>query len=188
MKLLKCAGLCVKGTLEDGTQISACFPFQPEGSNLNPEDPQWIGAWWLGYLGGGSLLLPIAGLLLGFPRELPGAKRICEEAQKEGQVPKKDERIQGNLKDILPATLQLLKRPVFIFNSLAVTAGSLFGAGIASFLAKILQLKFGLSSLITGTVIGTVLVPGTVGKKIAFKKYTEDCTWRREVLNYIFER
>ena len=29
--------------------------------------------------------------------------------QKEGQVPKKDERIQGNLKDILPATLQLLK-------------------------------------------------------------------------------
>ena len=168
---------CVKEPLAMVLKYLIYFPFQPEGSNLKPEDPQWIGAWWLGYLGGGCLLLPIAGLLLGFPRELPGAKRIREEAQKEGQVPKKDERIQGNLKDILPATLQLLKAPVFIFNSLAVTSGSLFGAGIASFLAKILQLKFGLSSLITGAVIGAVLVPGTVGKNIAFKKYI-DCCYR----------
>ena len=53
---------------------------------------------------------------------------------------------------------------MFVFNSLATSSGSLFGAGIASFLAKILQLKFGISSFITGVVIGTVLVPGTVGE------------------------
>ena len=105
----------------------------------------------------------MTGLLLGFPRELPGAKRMREEAAKEGQIPKKDERLQGNIKDILPATLQLLKAPVFIFNSLGITSSSLFGAGIASFLPKILQLKYGLSSFITGAVIGTILVPGTVG-------------------------
>lgn len=135
----------------------------PQGSNLTPEDPQWIGAWWLGYLAGGSLLVITSGLLLGFPRELPGAKGIREEAQKEGKLPKKDERIKGTIKDLLPATLQLLKTPVFVFNSLATSSGSLFGAGIASFLAKILQLKFGISSFVTGVVIGTVLVPGTVG-------------------------
>lgn len=67
----------------------------------------------------------------------------------------------------MPATLQLLKTPVFIFNTLAITSGSLFGAGIASFLAKILQLKFGLSSFIAGIVIGMIIVPGTVGKNIA---------------------
>lgn len=87
-----------------------------------------------------------------------------EQAAKEGQIPKKDERIQGKLKDILPATLQLIKAPVFIFNTLAVTSGSLFGAGIAAFLAKILQLKFGLNPFIAGVVIGSVLVPGTVGR------------------------
>lgn len=103
---------------------------------------------------------------MGFPRELPGAKRIREEAQKEGVLPKKDEKIKGSVKDILPATLQLLKTPVFIFNTLAISSGSLFGAGIASFLAKILQLKFGISSFITGVVIGTILVPGTVGENI----------------------
>ena len=86
-----------------------------------------------------------------------------EEAAKEGQIPKKDERLQGNIKDILPATLQLLKAPVFIFNSLGITSSSLFGAGIASFLPKILQLKYGLSPFITGAIIGTILVPGTVG-------------------------
>lgn len=136
---------------------------QPEGSNLTPDDPQWIGAWWIGFLFGGFILLLMTGLLLGFPRELPGAKRIREEAAKEGQIPKKDERLQGNIKDILPATLQLLKAPVFIFNSLGITSSSLFGAGIASFLPKILQLKYGLSPFITGVIIGTILVPGTVG-------------------------
>lgn len=145
------------------------FAFQPEGANLSPDDPRWIGAWWLGYLAGGSILVLISGLLLGFPRELPGAKSIREQAAKEGHIPKKDERIQGKLKDILPATLQLIKSPVFIFNSLAVTSGSLFGAGIAAFMAKILQLKYGLNPFITGVVIGVVLVPGTVGRRSIVK-------------------
>lgn len=137
---------------------------QPEGLNLTPEDPQWIGAWWLGYLAGGSILVVISGLILGFPRELPGARRIREQALKEGYVPKEDERIKGKLKDLLPATVQLIKSPVFIFNTLAITSGSLFGAGIASFIAKILQLKFGLSAFFSGVIIGVILVPGTVGK------------------------
>lgn len=101
---------------------------QPEGLNLTPEDPQWIGAWWLGYLAGGSILVVISGLILGFPRELPGARRIREQALKEGYVPKEDERIKGKLKDLLPATVQLIKSPVFIFNTLAITSGALFGA------------------------------------------------------------
>lgn len=136
---------------------------QPEGLNLTPEDPQWIGAWWLGYLAGGSILVVISGLILGFPRELPGTRRIREQALKEGYVPKEDERIKGKLKDLLPATVQLIKSPVFIFNTLAITSGSLFGAGIASFIAKILQLKFGLSAFFSGVIIGVILVPGTVG-------------------------
>lgn len=115
-------------------------------------------------MAGGSILLIISGLILGFPRELPRAKSIREQALKEGHIPQRDERIQGKLKDILPATLQLIKTPVFIFNTLAVTSGSLFGAGIAAFIAKILQIKYGLSSFLAGVVIGVVLVPGTVGK------------------------
>ena len=98
-----------------------------------------------------------------------------EEAAKEGQIPKKDERLQGNIKDILPATLQLLKAPVFIFNSLGITSSSLFGAGIASFLPKILQLKYGLSSFITGAVIGTMLVPGTVGTYLGQFRFLANC-------------
>lgn len=120
----------------------------------------------MGYLAGGSVLLIISGLVLGFPRELPGSKIIREQALKEGHILQKDEKIQGKLKDILPATLQLIKTPVFIFNTLAITSGSLFGAGIAAFIAKILQLKYGLSPFLSGVVIGVVLVPGTVGKVI----------------------
>ena len=160
-----------------GLFTSLFFAFQPEGSNLTPEDPQWIGAWWLGYLAGGCFLVLIAGLVLGYPRELPGTKRMRREAQKEGHIPKKDERIRGNMKDILPATLQLLKAPVLIFNTFAITAGSLFGAGIASFMPKILQLKYGLSSFLTGVIIGTIVVPGTLGTiflKLNFSQIMRD--------------
>ena len=118
----------------------------------------------MGYLVGGSFLVLLSALVLGFPRELPGARRIREQSLKEGYVPKEDKRFQGKLKDILPATLQLIKAPVFIFNTLAITSGSLFGAGIASFIAKILQLKFGLSPFFAGVIIGVIVVPGTVGK------------------------
>ena len=131
---------------------------------MTPEDPRWIGAWWLGYLVGGSFLCLTSVLFLGFPHELPGAKSIRERALRDGYVPKEDQRLRGKLKDFLPATAQLLTSAVFVFNTLAITSSSLFGAGIASFIAKILQLKFNLSPFIAGIVIGVIMVPGVVGK------------------------
>ncbi|EDO47199.1 predicted protein, partial [Nematostella vectensis] len=44
---------------------------QPSGVNLDADDPRWIGAWWLGFVIGGSMLFVSAFGLLGFPAELP---------------------------------------------------------------------------------------------------------------------
>lgn len=40
--------------------------------NLTPEDSQWVGAWWIGFLISGSLSFLIAIPLSAFPKSLPG--------------------------------------------------------------------------------------------------------------------
>lgn len=41
---------------------------------MTKEDPRWYGAWWIGYLASGCLAVLCSIPLLGFARELPGAK------------------------------------------------------------------------------------------------------------------
>lgn len=41
-------------------------------TKLTPENPLWVGAWWIGFLAGGAAALVIALPILGYPRQLPG--------------------------------------------------------------------------------------------------------------------
>ena len=75
------------------------FSFQqPEGMDLDSNDPRWIGAWWLGYVFG-AVFLVLSGIgLLAFPRELPGAREMRAKAMKAGDIQKNNEQLRGNLK------------------------------------------------------------------------------------------
>ena len=64
---------------------------------LTPRDPQWIGAWWLGYFVGGLILVLSSVFVLGFPIEMPGTRAMREKAMKDGDIPKQDDKIQGKL-------------------------------------------------------------------------------------------
>ena len=66
--------------------------------NLNPNDVRWIGAWWLGYVLGASILVVSAFGLLGFPRELPGTREMRAKAMQAGEIPKHKEELKGNIK------------------------------------------------------------------------------------------
>ena len=106
--------------------------------------------------------------LLGFPRELPGAKERREKLIKERSIPSKDHNIKENLKGIIPATKQLLKNPVFVFNALGLTATTFGSAGVAPFIVKVLHLKFNLNLAFAGLAIGIALIPGAGGKLLTF--------------------
>ncbi|XP_068755616.1 solute carrier organic anion transporter family member 4A1-like [Montipora capricornis] len=136
---------------------------QPSGANLTSRDPQWIGAWWLGYIVTGAIMFLIAILLLGFPRELPGSAEMRARAIKEGQLPKEDQKIKGKWKDIIPATTLLIKNPTFLFNSLAITAHSLYGAAVSAFLAKFAQVKFAVNPAVNGISLGAVFLVAASG-------------------------
>ncbi|KAJ7394323.1 hypothetical protein OS493_000127 [Desmophyllum pertusum] len=136
---------------------------QPKGVHLTSRNPQWIGAWWLGYIVAGVAMFFSAVFILGFPRELPGSKEMRDKAIEEGDLPKRNNKLRGKLRDIVPATVQLLKNPTYMFNALAITAGSMMGAGMGTFIAKFTQLKFALNPGLAGITLGTVFVVGAAG-------------------------
>lgn len=79
------------------TNVALFLP-QPEGMDLNPYDVRWIGAWWLGYVIGASILVASAIGLLAFPRELPGSREMRDKATKAGVIPKQDDALKGSLR------------------------------------------------------------------------------------------
>lgn len=102
-------------------------------------------------------------VILGFPRELPGSKEMRDKAIEEGNLPKSDHRLQGSLKDIVPATTKLLKNPTYMFNTMATTAGSFFGAGLGAFISKFAELKFNPNPGLAGVTLGVVFLVGATG-------------------------
>ena len=102
--------------------------------------------------------------LLGFPRELPGARERRARLIKEGTLPTKDNKIREKLKDIIPATWKLLKNPVFIFNALGLAASTFAAGGVVPFIVKVLYHKFNLNPAMAGLVMGIALIPGCGGK------------------------
>jgi hypothetical protein len=118
----------------------------------------------LGYFIGGCILIVSSIGILAFPAQLPGTQEMRDKAIKEGNLPKRDEKIQGKLKDIVPATINLLKNPTYMCNTFGLTIGSMWGIGVFTFITKILILKFGVNPVMSGIVLGCVMVPGCVCK------------------------
>lgn len=138
---------------------------QPAGLNLHGRDPRWIGAWWVGFLIGGSILIICSIGILGYPRELPGSKEMRKKAIADGDLPKNDEKIRGKFSEIIPASLKLFKNPTYMFNTLGLCAGGLIGGGMSGFFTKILLTKFSMHPMYAGLTISAAFIPGTVGKR-----------------------
>lgn len=129
------------------------FLSQPPGVDITPDDPRWIGAWWLGYFFGGLLLLCTSIALLGYPKEMPGAQERRMAAIKEGLLPARDEHIQGRLRDILPATKAILTNKTFMLNTWAFCCTTLIATGLGPFVSKFIQSQFGKSSSTAGLCV-----------------------------------
>ena len=131
---------------------------QPAGLKLTPRDPRWIGAWWPGFLIFGSAILLWALIILGFPREMPGAKDLRAKHISQGHLKRANGVEIPRFKDILPELKHLLTNWTFLFNTLALSILMLFASPIATFFAKILRLKFGLDPMTTGYVLALISI------------------------------
>ncbi|XP_026110025.1 LOW QUALITY PROTEIN: solute carrier organic anion transporter family member 4A1-like [Carassius auratus] len=139
-------------------------------TELTPENPLWVGAWWIGFLAGGAAALIIALPILGYPRQLPGsqryvAMRVSEAHQlKDGsQVTASDPQFGKTVKDMPRSVLLLLKNPTFIFLCLAGATEATLIAGMSTFGPKFLESQFSLSASEAATWFGYMVVPAGGG-------------------------
>lgn len=139
-------------------------------TEMTPENPLWVGAWWIGFLAGGAACLLVAFPIAGYPRELPGsqesaAMRVSETHQlKDGShSTASDPEFGKSLKDMPRSVLLLLRNPPFLLLCLAGAMDANLIAAISTFGPKFLESQFSLSASWAATVFGCMVVPAGGG-------------------------
>ncbi|KAG2463875.1 solute carrier organic anion transporter family member 4A1 isoform X1 [Polypterus senegalus] len=141
-----------------------------EVTELTPEDPLWVGAWWIGFLGGAAASMLVSIPILGYPRQLPGSQRYVAMRVSEAHQMKDgshhealDPQFGKTIKDLPRSVLLLLKNPTFIFLCFAGATEATLIAGMSTFGPKFLESQFNLSASEAATMFGYLLVPAGGG-------------------------
>ncbi|XP_069506856.1 solute carrier organic anion transporter family member 4A1 isoform X2 [Ambystoma mexicanum] len=139
-------------------------------TDFTPENPLWVGAWWIGFLGAGAAALLISVPILGYPQRLPGSQRyvvmrVSEAHQlKDGSHKTASDPDFGmTVKDLPRSVLLLLKNPTFVFLCLAGATEATLIAGMSTFGPKILESQFSISASEAATFFGYLVVPAGGG-------------------------
>uniref|UniRef100_A0A8C6U2K4 Solute carrier organic anion transporter family member n=1 Tax=Neogobius melanostomus TaxID=47308 RepID=A0A8C6U2K4_9GOBI len=132
-------------------------------TELTPGSPLWVGAWWIGFLLAGALSLPVAFVILGYPRKLPGSQDTAAPREAEAQRCK-----DGRLDDFhKPVTsMKTISIPSFLFLSLAVTTVNALIAVISAFFIKFYESQFSVSSSQAALILGAMVIPLCAGSFI----------------------
>ncbi|EDV23254.1 uncharacterized protein TRIADDRAFT_58340 [Trichoplax adhaerens] len=139
------------------------WPRQPP-AGLNPDSPQWLGAWWLGYVASGSLLLTLIIPMIAFPRRLPNYEIYKAEREKLAVGKSKVDREYGrSFKEFLPATKEILTNIPFMATVASVVIKSIMLSGLATFLPKYIESQFGLRAADSSIYVGIIIIFGLFG-------------------------
>ncbi|XP_064596703.1 solute carrier organic anion transporter family member 4C1-like [Liolophura sinensis] len=154
------------GYLLGGYLVDIYVDFETVSSvPLTTSDPGWVGAWWLGFLISMVMALLLSVLLMGLPRELPGAREIratrVSEAHQSGKG--KTKTPGSSFKDLPQVTMMLLKNPTFMLMALAGSSENLVVSGFSTFTAKFIQNQFGQTAGFSAILMGVMAVPGATG-------------------------
>ncbi|KAK2850993.1 hypothetical protein Q5P01_007269 [Channa striata] len=139
-------------------------------TEMTPENPLWVGAWWIGFVAGGIAALLVAIPILGYPRQLPGSQeyvsmRVSEAHQlKDGShTTASDPQFGKSVKDMPRSVLLLLKNSTFLFLCLAGATEATLIAAMSTFGPKFLESQFSLSASEASTLFGYMVVPAGGG-------------------------
>ncbi|XP_058511640.1 solute carrier organic anion transporter family member 1C1 [Ochotona princeps] len=155
---------------------------------ITPKDPQWVGAWWLGYLIAGILSLLAAVPFWCLPKSPPGpqskeeSSSCCEKSRFIVDDQANYQAAHGErakmlemARDFLPCLKNLLGNPVYFLYLCASTVqfNSLFG--MVTYKPKYIEQQYGQSSSKANFVIGLINIPavalGIFSGGIAMKKF-----------------
>ncbi|XP_012943551.1 solute carrier organic anion transporter family member 4A1 [Aplysia californica] len=135
--------------------------------SLTPEDPRWVGAWWIGVVISMVALIFIAVPFAAYPKRLPGYNALLSSRKTEAHGTKDIQlhaaRYRGTLREFPKAILGLLKNPTFVLLCLAGCCEALVVSGTATFGAKLFRELFHVNITKAGMFMGVITVPGAGG-------------------------
>ncbi|CAG5101777.1 Similar to Oatp74D: Solute carrier organic anion transporter family member 74D (Drosophila melanogaster) [Cotesia congregata] len=122
-----------------------------DNPQITPNDPRWVGAWWLGLVLISGMLMLVSIAMFAFPSRLP----TCKSSPK-------IEDSKPSLKDFPKAVKRLLKNDILMYRTASSVLHILPIAGLYTFLPKYLETQFRLpahhANMISG--VGGILVMG----------------------------
>lgn len=129
-------------------------------TELTPASPLWVGAWWIGFILFGTLSLPVAFFILGYPRKLPSSQDPSHQSDGSCST-ESNQQFGKTLKDMPKSLLLLLKNPIFMSVSLATAAMVALQSVLTTFTPKYLESQFGFSSSEAPMILGAIVIPAT---------------------------
>ncbi|XP_010359658.1 solute carrier organic anion transporter family member 1C1 isoform X3 [Rhinopithecus roxellana] len=155
---------------------------------ITPKDPQWVGAWWLGYLIAGIISLLAAVPFWYLPKSLPRSQsredsnssseksKFIRDDHTDYQTPQgENAKIMEMARDFLPSLKNLFGNPVYFLYLCTSTVqfNSLFG--MVTYKPKYIEQQYGQSSSRANFVIGLINIPavalGIFSGGIVMKKF-----------------
>ncbi|XP_045411211.1 solute carrier organic anion transporter family member 1C1 isoform X2 [Lemur catta] len=155
---------------------------------ITPKDPQWVGAWWLGYLIAGIISLLAAVPFWCLPKSLPRpqsgedsnsstekSKFIIDDHTDYKTPHGEKAKIMEMARDFLPSLKNLFGNPVYFLYLCTSTVqfNSLFG--MVTYKPKYIEQQYGQSSSKANFVIGLINIPavalGIFSGGIVMKKF-----------------
>lgn len=133
------------------TRLYADLSVDPK---ITPEDPRWVGAWWLGLVLVSSMLMLASLAMFSFPKRLSTSRPAPRAVRREKKNP--------SLRDFPKAVKRLLHNDILMCRTASSVLHILPIAGIYTFLPKYLESQFRMpahrAAFISG--VGGILVMG----------------------------
>ena len=140
-------------------------PFTP--TTLTNTDPQWVGAWWIGFVITGVLSIILSLQFFLYPRRLKGSEEY-DKLRKE-QQPTQNQGISfQDDHDISIVTLikeypfyvfRILKNLTFLFVTIGITVGAFVVGGVIAFMPKYIEIQLSVTPSIASYLIGGISIP-----------------------------
>ena len=155
-------------------------------AGMTSDDPDWVGAWWMGFLICGILSLIIAAPIALLPASLPGMREPSGEQTCRSRINSRTSSFRSSIKskppaaeisarlvenelaaangplpmgkELLDGMIILITNPTFICICLAGASEGFLMQGLATFLPKMMQSQFNLTASQSAMYVGAVSV------------------------------
>ncbi|XP_041479907.1 solute carrier organic anion transporter family member 4A1-like [Lytechinus variegatus] len=128
---------------------------------ITPDNPLWVGAWWLGFLISASLVALSAFIIMAFPKALPGMKKKQREKRRQGNKGSEfvvRSGLGNSIRDAPRALVKILSNAPFLFLALEAATDYFIGTGIFIFTPKFVESQFNMNARDVARYLGIMVM------------------------------